>query len=226
MRTSDRLLAQWWLRPAMDGLLALSIDFALDPVALNNGWWVWKPLDPGEGFFGIPGGNFMVWFVIVAGLSLAIRLAYHSPLRDVRGLLGGLIPATVSVAVMAVVLALVLPPIRSVGGSELAGTADVLMIGAWVAVGAAIIVWEFPFRTDSQLDKSLMAFPVLLNGLFLILLAVMDVEKAHTELTVFMPVLALLGVAAYGWPYLDNALKRKPRGSPLARLLNWGGPGQ
>lgn len=100
----------------MDGLLALSIDFALDPIALNYGWWVWKPLDPGEGFFGIPGGNFMVWFVIVAGLSMAIRLAYRSPLRDVRGLLGGLIPAAVAVAVVAVVLAFVLAPIRTVGG--------------------------------------------------------------------------------------------------------------
>lgn len=209
----------------MDGLLALSIDFALDPIALNYGWWVWKPLDPGEGFFGIPGGNFMVWFVIVAGLSMAIRLAYRSPLRDVRGLLGGLIPAAVAVAVVAVVLAFALAPIRTVGGSALAGTADVLMVGAWVAVGVAIIVWEFPFRRDSPLDKSLMAFPVLLFGLFLILLAARNVENARPELTVFMPVLALLGVAAYGWPYLDNALKRKPRGSPLARLMNWGGPG-
>jgi uncharacterized membrane protein len=59
MRTTDRLLSQWWLRPAMDGLLVLSIDFGLDPVAANNGWWVWEPLDPGLGFFGIPGGNFM-----------------------------------------------------------------------------------------------------------------------------------------------------------------------
>lgn len=157
---------------------------------------------------------------------MAVRLAYRSPLKGLRGLLGGVIPVTVSVAVMAGVLALVIPLIEKISLSEEAVSADVLMIWGWIAVGAAIIVWEFPFRRDSRLDKSVMAFPVLFNGLLLILLAVMDVREAHTELTVFMPVLALVSVAAYGWPYLDNALKRKPLGSPLARLMNWSDPTQ
>lgn len=225
MRTSDRLLSQWWLRPVMDGLLALNIDFALDPIAANNGWWFWKLRDPGEGFFGIPGGNFMAWFVIVAGLSLAIRVAYRSPLKGLRGLLGGLIPVTVSVAVMAGVLALLLPLVEAVNLRGLEGKADVLMIGAWVTVGAAIIVWDFPFRRDSKLDRPLMAFPVLLHGLFLILLASMNVREAHAELTVFLPLVAVVGLAAYGWPYLDEALKRTPEGGLRHRLRSWGGSG-
>ncbi|MDP6605288.1 MAG: hypothetical protein QF664_03360 [Dehalococcoidia bacterium] len=39
-----------------------------------------------------------------------------------------------------------------------------------------------------------------------------------------MPLLAPVSVAAYGWPYLDNAPKRQPQGTPLARLTNWSDP--
>ncbi len=42
MRTSDRLEPDWKVRPVLDGLLALNLDFALDPVAEIAGWWRWK----------------------------------------------------------------------------------------------------------------------------------------------------------------------------------------
>ncbi len=225
MRTSDRLLSQWWLRPLMDGLLALNIDFALDPIAANNGWWSWDSMAPVEGgFFGIPGENFMAWFAIVAGLSFAVRVAYRSPLRGLRSFFGGAIPIVASVVAMGLALALLLPLIEGVDLQRLEGKVDVLMIGAWVVIGAAIIVWEFPFNMDFKLDWSVMAFPISLHGLFLILLVFMNVQESHTEFTVFMPLVALVGVAAFGWPYLGNALKRRPQGSALARVQKWGGP--
>ncbi len=42
MRTSDKLEPNWKIRPVLDGLLALNLDFALDPVAEINEWWTWK----------------------------------------------------------------------------------------------------------------------------------------------------------------------------------------
>src|SRR5262245_55182885 len=35
MRTSDHLRLKWYLRPVYDGILALSIDMSLDPVAVG-----------------------------------------------------------------------------------------------------------------------------------------------------------------------------------------------
>ena len=42
MRTSDKLEPSWKVRPVLDGLLALVLDFTLDPIAVLNRWWFWK----------------------------------------------------------------------------------------------------------------------------------------------------------------------------------------
>ncbi len=42
MRTSDKLEPSWKVRPVLDGLLALVLDFTLDPIAALNRWWNWE----------------------------------------------------------------------------------------------------------------------------------------------------------------------------------------
>lgn len=73
MEFSDASSLPYWLRPILDGLLALNIDLALDAIALRLGFWDW-----GQGldfhYFGVPYANFWAWFWVVFSFSFGYRL--------------------------------------------------------------------------------------------------------------------------------------------------------
>jgi hypothetical protein len=73
MEFSDASNLPYWMRPVLDGLLALNIDLALDAVAIRLGFWDW-----GQGlrfqYFGVPYANFWAWFWVVFSFSLGYRL--------------------------------------------------------------------------------------------------------------------------------------------------------
>jgi hypothetical protein len=73
MEFSDASNLPYWMRPVLDGLLALNIDLALDAVAIRLGFWDWGQ---GLGFqyFGVPYANFWAWFWVVFSFSLGYRL--------------------------------------------------------------------------------------------------------------------------------------------------------
>lgn len=70
---SDSSSLHLWLRPALDGLLALNIDLAMDAVAIRLGMWDW-----GMGldfqYFGVPYANFWAWFWVVFSFSFGLRV--------------------------------------------------------------------------------------------------------------------------------------------------------
>ncbi len=70
---SDRTTLPVWARPVLDGLLALSIDLAMDAVAIRLGMWNW-----GVGstltYFGVPYANFWAWFWVASSFSAGVRL--------------------------------------------------------------------------------------------------------------------------------------------------------
>jgi hypothetical protein len=75
---SDATNLPWWWRPALDGLLALNIDLAMDAVAIRLGMWDW-----GQGlefqYFGVPWANFWAWFWVVFSFSMGLRLVGRLP---------------------------------------------------------------------------------------------------------------------------------------------------
>ncbi|MBI2331114.1 MAG: carotenoid biosynthesis protein [Chloroflexi bacterium] len=97
MEFSDASSLPYFLRPVLDGLLALNIDLALDAVAIRFGFWDW-----GRGlefqYFGVPYANFWAWFWVVFSFSLGYRLLARNsnwvgkwlsaPLAFLIGLLG------------------------------------------------------------------------------------------------------------------------------------------
>ena len=76
MEFSNASSLPYWIRPILDGLLALNIDLALDAVAIRLGFWDW-----GQGlrfqYFGVPYANFWAWFWVVFSFSLGYRLLAH-----------------------------------------------------------------------------------------------------------------------------------------------------
>lgn len=62
-----------WMRPVLDGLLALNIDLAMDAVAIRLGMWEWGiPIT--EQYFGVPYANFWAWFWVVFSFSTGVQL--------------------------------------------------------------------------------------------------------------------------------------------------------
>ena len=97
MEFSDASSLPYFLRPILDGLLALNIDLSLDAVAIRFGFWDW-----GQGlhfqYFGVPYANFWAWFWVIFFFSLGYRFfarrqdwigAWLSPIAGlILGLLG------------------------------------------------------------------------------------------------------------------------------------------
>jgi Carotenoid biosynthesis protein len=59
-------------------VLAISLDLAFDAIAIRMGLWTWVGIDPSDGWFGVPYGNFYAWLFVTFGFSLLTRW-----LRDV-----------------------------------------------------------------------------------------------------------------------------------------------
>lgn len=73
MEFSDASNLPYWLRPILDGLLALNIDLALDAVAIRFGFWDWG-MGLQTQYFGVPYANFWAWFWVVFSFSMGYRI--------------------------------------------------------------------------------------------------------------------------------------------------------
>lgn len=62
MIIGERLKLPLWQRILTTTLIALSLDWGMDPIAVELGAWTWTYTD-GD-YFGIPGFNFIGWFFI------------------------------------------------------------------------------------------------------------------------------------------------------------------
>lgn len=73
MRITDALGVRRRYAPAVDSLLAISLDLAFDAVAIRMGLWTWRDIGPEQGWFGVPAGNFYSWLFVVVGFSVFTR---------------------------------------------------------------------------------------------------------------------------------------------------------
>lgn len=62
-----------YLRPVMNGLLALNIDLAMDAVAIRIGFWRWDNVPLDAEWFGVPWANFWAWFIVVSAYSAMLH---------------------------------------------------------------------------------------------------------------------------------------------------------
>lgn len=104
MLLSDQYNIPWALRPFMDALTAVTLDLAMDVVAIRLGFWTWIiPLD--REWYGVPFENLVGWILVVLSFSFLIRfirtlnfdriwtklLMIFSPLLSYLGLMFGLV---------------------------------------------------------------------------------------------------------------------------------------
>ena len=75
MIIAERLELKTWQRIIATSLIALSLDWGMDPVAVELGLWTWET-DRGE-YFGVPGFNFFGWFFIPIAFLIAYGLGWE-----------------------------------------------------------------------------------------------------------------------------------------------------
>ena len=73
MRLTDALGVRRGYAPFVDTVLAISLDLALDAIAIRMGLWTWRGIGPDQGWFGVPAGNFYAWLFVTLSFSLLTR---------------------------------------------------------------------------------------------------------------------------------------------------------
>ncbi len=76
-KTSECYGLKWRQTPFLMALIALSIDMAMDAVAIRIGFWSWR-IPFIEEWFGVPYDNFVGWLAVVWTFGLFINLSRQS----------------------------------------------------------------------------------------------------------------------------------------------------
>jgi uncharacterized membrane protein len=192
MKASDRMGIPLFLRPFLDGLLALSLDLTLDPVAEALGWWNWSR--PGQAW-GVPYDNFIGWLLIVSSISMFIRLGYswfrERLVTDILVPVVALIPAVLTVAGIQLVLDGVLYPLMGEPKT-------------WLVVAAlyTAIVLPAVLSTDDKGPRAwyLTGVPVAYHGLMVFLLLLTPLSIDHPELILFMCTASVASLTGFRHP--------------------------
>ncbi len=221
MQTSDALGLPWKKRAAMDAMLALMIDFALDPVAQLSSWWNWdmtkaKDVVQYTTYFDIPLTNFMAWVVIIGSFSFLVRWGQRKWIQPgSKWWFGDLI-----VPALAIIPAVVVVIAYTQIGRWFMGQTTWYTNGAVVCplIWGLIVCWlakDLPrFRRDRAWDRVVVLSPAAFFGL-LVLCVYATREfvggklgdflfRSHPELTLFVPLVALFSMLIFVWPYLGK----------------------
>lgn len=195
MQASDRMPLPWFLRPAMDGLLAVSLDVTLDPVADGLGWWNWSREAQ---FFGVPYDNFVGWVLIVSSYSLFVRSGFEllrkqGLWKDIVVPIVALIPAVLAVAGVQIALDKVFYPWL---GEPVSFFALVVLLGSLLAIALPRQEW----RTMPPLPWFLWVVPSAYHLLMVVLLFATGLGTTHPELFLFMLVAPLVSLLLYTYP--------------------------
>jgi len=74
MIIGEKLDLTLWMRILTTTLIALSLDWGMDPIAVELGLWTWVH---GGNFFGVPSFNFIGWFIIPIAYLLSYSLNWN-----------------------------------------------------------------------------------------------------------------------------------------------------
>jgi hypothetical protein len=221
-------------------LLAVNIDFTLDPIAQLAGFWHWfnvEKIQP-KNYYGVPFDNYAAWFVIVSlyaffvtnGFRVFDRLtgrprdASSSPRGPSFSRLhpvaksyqpttaGEYIVPPVAALLAAGTMALIRWKIGSVYGVVSQSAAFFLLFLVSLALTVAF-AWHA--RRDTAPNWAVLAIPLFFHvfaGIVLCFPPTSDPPPAsYTTLLVAVPAQLLFGLAAYSWPSLDKLLPMSPR---------------
>jgi uncharacterized membrane protein len=196
MATSSKLAMPWFLRPCLDALLAVNIDWIMDPLAGHLGFWTW--FEPGP-WFGIPLDNYFGWIVTVGGFSLLLRTLWR------------FVPTTWLPRWRAVVLPFLagaLGPLVVFGAIACYMAAAKAGVAEWLMVTGLILATQLPLlyqalrvRGAAKVDPLLVGVSIFFQVYYSMLLWVTGFYASSPALAIVSQATLCLAVLGYGWPY-------------------------
>jgi decaprenylphospho-beta-D-ribofuranose 2-oxidase len=220
------------------GVLGVSIDLSLDPVAHLHEFWTWypppAPFKKESTLFGVPFDNFIAWVALIGVYGYIVRRAFrwiNKRRYDTLGPPGGAALAPVPVAGRGRFLDFVVPPVAAaVAGLafwmvrtnadsiyELVGRNNP-PVGEAVIFGILFVVGFFAFWThvlrsarNEEVNLVVLSIPLYVHLLSLYLLVdkVLRGQIADTApLLVLLPLNLLVSMLAFAWPSIDTIFDR------------------
>ena len=202
--TAQRLGLPRTLHAAAAGILAVSIDFSLDPVAELQKYWDWVNVSQ-LNFFGVPFDNFLGWFAIVGLYAWAARQLFHWVPARGHGKLGRAgsvlwVPAVAAVFAT-LVLRFVCAPLVEWGYSLISEVGVFCLVFGL----AAVIVWYYALhaRRNQPTAWIVVALPLTMHLVSLGVVVLTGKYVDAVELLVFIPVTMVVSFLGFTWVSID-----------------------
>jgi hypothetical protein len=226
MRTSDHYVVQgtssdrvlrWYLKPINDGLLALTIDLSLDPVAIQLGYWVWTIHNPQERswfgsqyleappWFGAPFGNYYGWYAMVFWYSFIVRLGFRLfPPAKYGRKLNIIIPLCAALVGLPPLFASLFFYVWLVEGLHIAEPIIFSLLLGLNIVAILRFLPELPH--DAKLDFGPLSSPIFFHIFMLVMLYAtgLFLQTDGQPLVILVPTIAAFSLICFYWPYLNH----------------------
>lgn len=223
--TAQRLELPRFVRPLAAGVLAVNVDFALDPVAHLVGFWTWQsPASNAkwQHYYHVPYDNYLGWFAIVASYGyfvpwffrIADRLAGNPPRKDDLRFVPGsraewIVPPLAALAASVVLVGIRMNVHHIYEHVAAPATLFLLLFNASVI---GVVYFARKAARDNPPNKSILAIPIFFHTYTVLALTLIawtssgdaSPKQVDTTLLVAVPSHLVFGVFAYGWPSLEK----------------------
>lgn len=212
MLTAEWVGLPWRIRPIFCGLLAVGIDFALDPIMVAMNFWTWA-LPPQ--WFGIPWGNFTGWFVVVITFTFMHILGYRWFPPGSKGLIGDFLVAFIAIIPSFCVY---LGTMLVYEGIVNSGKIPEELLVAIIFGSSSLLVLSYfsKFKRNNPVDWMALAVPLYLYACSIIPLFLLRIYEKYQELVVVVPALSLLGIIWFITPYAYTLFPQPDRNGKTA----------
>ncbi len=206
--TAQRLRLHPWARPIAAAFLAVSIDFSLDPVARQMGFWRWQAYP--VSFCGIPYDNYIGWYLIVviyaATAAFVLRKtkdSWSAPQASPLYQWGLPLACFLIATVVLVAVKAGLAHVGSYSCDDSGSAAGKIFIGATLVGGLVTLVLARRPVTDADppINWPVMIVPAIIHlSCYGIFLALGDWSQ-QPVLLASIPIQLLAGVFVFGTPW-------------------------
>jgi uncharacterized membrane protein len=184
------------VRSLFDGLLVMTIDWILDPLASWLKFWIWQSPGP---WFGIPLDNFAGWFFMVFSFSLANRTLRVIVPRLASGWTEKIV---VAVATIVVSIAMLTGELTVYVWLVNHGAVEaVLLVTILLAATAVVVRYALIHSGDSAPQWRIFGAAVATHVFYVTLIVTSRLSEKEPALLIVAAVTFALTVVGYSWPF-------------------------